>query len=82
MNPHSGHLIDAAQLRDLARDPEYIPVPPHLEDDARRLLAGEAEAKVRLRGDGPLSAWRRAEKRRNERARQKAAKLARKRNRP
>jgi hypothetical protein len=81
MEVNTGRLVSdtnrvPADLRD-----QYIGVPDHLLDDARALLAGAPEAQVRLRGDGRLSEWRRAERRKLHRLAKKAEKLARRRSR-
>lgn len=81
MNPTTGHLVDLDKLPGFAGNPEYSPVPEHLRDEAIAKLNGQSEALVRMRGDGGLSAYRRAEKRRIARAKRKAQKLARRRNR-
>lgn len=85
MDTSTGHLIDLEKLPEYRGRPGYEPIPPALHAAALEKLKGEAEAHVRMQGDGPLSDFRRAARRRAARAEQKSAKkaekMARKRNR-
>lgn len=85
MNPETGHLIDTSssdvlrmlQEQKALRLEDYESVPPHLQAEARKRLAGKAETWVSKRGSSPLA--RHAAERRK--ARRKAARMARRRNR-
>lgn len=77
MNPNTGHLVDLEKLPEFRNAPEYEPVPAHLYDEAVRRLAGKAETYVPKQSRSPLA--RHAAERRK--AKRKAAKLARRRNR-
>jgi hypothetical protein len=76
MNVDTGHLV--ADIGRVARENRaaYDAVPPSLAGDARRVLAGRAEAYINPREATPLSAWakkRRKERRKAEKAARKAA---------
>ena len=61
MNINTGHLIDttglsAAALSNLQAQ-DYLKVPAHLTNAARRKLRGQAEATVSLKSGGKLAKW-------------------------
>lgn len=77
MNPMTGHLVSDINTIDDRFRADYAPVPDSLNRAARRKLAGRPEARVSLTSGGKLSKHA-AEQRR---AKRKAEKAARARNR-
>ncbi|WP_425059209.1 hypothetical protein SCACP_38880 [Sporomusa carbonis] len=63
MNVDNGHLIKLAQYE--AMRAGYQPVPPELQTEAERELAGKNESFVDLKAASPLANW--AAKKRAER---------------
>lgn len=81
MHVNTGHLVTGDELERMRKGghpvDDYTPLPPELEHDARRKLDGRGSAYVSATDPNPLSKWRREQLK----AKRKAAKLARRRNR-
>lgn len=79
MQPSTGHLV--SNIEDLPESVrgDYVRVPAHLNRAARRKLDGKPEAYVSLTSGGALSQF--AAQQRKRKAKRKAVKAARKRNR-
>ena len=77
MNPHTGHLVSDITTIEREFRTDYVPLPDQLNRAARRALRGREETHVSLTSGGMLSKFA-AEQRR---AKRKAAKASRKRNR-
>lgn len=80
MNPSTGHLVADLTLLTEAERKQYIPIPEPFLDHARAALAGQPETVVNLKQQSELAQWAKAEKAKR-RARNKAAKRSRARNR-
>ena len=79
MDPNTGHLVaNAQQLPEDVRG-SYVPIPARLNRAARRKLDGRPEAHVSLTSGGALSQF--AAQQRKAKAKRKAAKASRARNR-
>lgn len=81
MNIDTGHL---KMLSDsLAKEQGYEIVPPDLATEANRVLAGRNEAFVDMTKPGPLVDWaaKMRQERQKKKAKRKAAKASRKKNR-
>jgi hypothetical protein len=80
MNPDTGELITNEERLKLLEEQraKFVPVPGHLENRAKRRLAGKERTTIDMNSKDPLAKWARREKNRQA---NKAARTSRKKNR-